>query len=477
MNRYFIPGEGRRDFPRRGYAKLDQIEPPNIEEAKELVFAFDAVDANWPGFERGQMLALEDDPDAEPRMQRFWAQRFVPPPDRVLDGPDPFDAVPIYRIEMTLSRHDPLAEKLLGTENSWLEFDLNEENGPEVDVFGGLFMAPVQARLSHPPRPAAPAAALERIFSMDDWPDATHDELVAALEVNCEIEQLLMFDIGQGSATAFMCRCGQLVSYFDVGCGVYRNAKTTPATVRFCVHEPPTIILSHWDSDHWAGARLDTRLLGMTWIAPRQSISTKHKALGNDILKAGGRILIVPPALTPLQWGTVGQTFELRRCTGTDRNGSGLVLVAEDHSTQSGWLLTGDAAYNLIPGTLPANLTAVVVPHHGADMGAASVPPASVHPAYTRLLYSFGPDNKHGRTSISHPTQAAVTAHGGQGWPVGSWAPPPVAMGLAGQPTLATASHPAAHLAGIALGWSGAPTPLLSGHAAGCPDVMPIAQS
>ena len=27
MNRYFIPEEGRRDYPRRSYARIDQIEP------------------------------------------------------------------------------------------------------------------------------------------------------------------------------------------------------------------------------------------------------------------------------------------------------------------------------------------------------------------------------------------------------------------------------------------------------------------
>ncbi|RZF64321.1 metallo-hydrolase/oxidoreductase [Sphingomonas populi] len=478
MNRFFIPGEGRRDFPKRSYAKLDQVEPPNAEEARKILFAFDAVDADWPGFEGGQMLSLEDDPAAEARLSRFWAARFSPPDDRVIDGPDPFDALPMYRIDITLGRHDPLAEKLLGMDGQWFEIGLNAEQGQEVEVYGGLFMAAVPARLSHKPRPAAPAVKLERLFSMEDWPDATRDELEAVLGgVACPIERLLMFDIGQGSATALVCQCGNVISYFDVGCGVYRNAKTMPATVSFCTHEPPTVILSHWDADHWAGATVDKRLLAMTWVAPRQSISKVHKALGNDILKGGGRILIVPTALSPLVWGNPGQTFELRRCTGTDRNGSGLALIAEDNGTQSGWLLTGDAAYNYVPGPLPANLTAVAVPHHGADMGKASIPPASPHPGYARLLYSFGPANAHGRTGVSHPTAAAVAAHNSAGWPQGAWAPPPAAMRLAGQPVLATASHLTTHEQGIAVGWSGPPVPVLSGHAASCPDVMPVVQS
>ncbi|WP_378948909.1 hypothetical protein [Paracoccus sp. R86501] len=475
MNRYFIPGEGRRDFPRRSYAKLDQIEPPNQIEAKDILFAFDAIDAEWPGFHDG-LLRLELSPDAEAKLRYFWAQRFAPPSSREIDGTDPFDELPIYRIEITLGRADPLVKKLLDVSDQWLEMSLDTRGGLEVDVFGGLFMAPVPARLAHLPRPAAPAAALTRLFDMEDWPDATEEDLVKTLQIDCRMEQLIMFDIGQGSATALVCECGIPVSYFDVGCGVYRNTKTRPNQISFCTHEPPRVILSHWDADHWAAATLDRRLLGMTWIAPRQSISMKHKAFGNNILKAGGRLLIVPTKLSLLKWSAVGQTLELRRCTGSDRNSSGLALVVEDHASQRGWLLAGDAAYNFVPGALPHDLAALVVPHHGADMGPASIPP-SAGLGYARLLYSFGPDNAHGRTSVRHPTMAAITAHGSAGWSHGTWAPPPPAMSPAGQPVLATASHLTTHEQGIAVGWSCPPSPTLFGHAATCPDLMPVVQS
>jgi beta-lactamase superfamily II metal-dependent hydrolase len=478
MNRYFIQGEGRRDFPKRSYAKLDQIEPPNIDDAPEIMFAFDAVDAEWSGFDRGQLLSLANDQQDQERLHRFWAQRFAPPYDRKPTGPDPFDELPIYRIEITLRREDPMAKVFLAARNQWLEIDLNSSLGQEVDVFGGLFMAPVPARLGHTPRRATSSESLERLFDMDGWPDATVQELEAALgSVTCDIGQLLMFDVGQGSATALMCQCGHLMMYFDVGCGVYRNAKTKPATISFCTHEPPVVILSHWDADHWAGATIDKRLLAMTWIAPRQSISSKHKAFGNDILKAGGRILIVPSTLPSITFGGAAQTLELRRCTGIDRNGSGLALIVEDHRSQMGWLLTGDAGYNFVPPPLPQNLSAVVVPHHGADMGSASIPPTSAHPAYARLLYSFGPGNAHGSTSVSHPTAAAVAAHAAAGWPTGAWSPPPPATTPAGRPVLATASHNSTHQGGIAVGWSTPPYSLLSGHAATCPDVMLVLQS
>jgi hypothetical protein len=475
MNQYFIPGEGRRDYPRRSYAKLDQIEPPNQVEAKDILFAFDAIDAEWPGFRDG-LLMLQPGPGTEAKLRRFWDLRFAPPSSRKIDGNDPFDELPIYRIEITLGRVNPLAEILLGAGDQWFEISLDTKGDLEVDVFGGLFMSPVPARLAHLPRPAKPAASLTRLFDMEDWPDATEDELVTALQIGCRMEQLIMFDVGQGSATALVCQCGMPVTYFDVGCGVYRNTKTRPSRISFCTHEPPRVILSHWDADHWAAATLDRRLLGMTWIVPRQSISAKHKAFGNDILKTGGRILIVPPTLSPLKWGAAGQTLELRRCTGIDRNSSGLALVVDDYASQRGWLLTGDAAYNFVPGPLPHDLAAVVVPHHGADMGAVSIPP-SAGPGYARLLYSFGPDNAHGRTGVRHPTIAAITAHSVAGWPHRGWALPPPAMNPPGLPVLATASHLTRHEQGIAVGWSRPPSPTLCGHAATCPDLLPVVQS
>lgn len=476
MNRYFIPGEGRREYPRSSYARLDQIEPPNLEDAKEIVLAFDAVDAKWSGFQDDELLSLEQGPAQKAKLRRFWEGRFAPPDTRETTTTDPFDNLPMYRIEITLKRNDALCEWLLENGDRWLEIELDENGHLEVDVFGGLFMEPVTARLAHKPRPALASAALQQLFDMDEWPDATEAELEAALTLRCKLEQLVMFDVGQGSAIALVCVCGQPMTYFDVGCGVYRNAKTKPQQVKFCTHEPPTVILSHWDADHWAGATLDRRLLGMTWVAPRQSISTVHTVFANDILKAGGRILIVPATLGSLRLSTIGQSLDLRRCTGTDRNGSGLALVVEDEATRRGWLLTGDAGYNYVPGPIPADLAALVVPHHGADMGSASVPPLA-GPGYTRLLYSFGPGNAHGRTGIRHPTAAAVTAHGLVGWSHGAWIPPPAAMNLAGAPVLATASHITAHEQGISVGWASPPLPILRGHALHCPDVMPVVQS
>jgi hypothetical protein len=204
-----------------------------------------------------------------------------------------------------------------------------------------------------------------------------------------------------------------------------------------------------------------------------------HKTFAADILAHGGQLLIVPTSRPPPTYSgstPSGQTLSLRRCTGSDRNGSGLALFVEDPASGLAWLLTGDAAYNYIQGPWPQDFAAVVVPHHGANMGIASVPPSrSASLSYTRLLYSFGPDNQHGSTNVRHPTDAAVNAHNGMGWNHGSWTVPNAGFSIAGGDTLATAQHLVTHLDGAIVGWSAAPN--LPSTCASCSATIDVKQS
>jgi hypothetical protein len=198
-------------------------------------------------------------------------------------------------------------------------------------------------------------------------------------------------------------------------------------------------------------------------VAPRQSgLGPRHHAFAARILKAKGTLLIWGAAAGTTRSHALGtgHTLTLARCTGTKRNGSGIAGMVNKTSGEA-WLLTGDAGYHELALTIPSQLSTVVAPHHGADMGAASVAP--LRPAgYARLVYSFGPGNRHGKTKVMHPRSAAVTHHHAQGWDHGAWPLATPGHTVAGKDVLATAENPGhgsagRHLESTGTGWIAPP--------------------
>jgi hypothetical protein len=102
-NRIFnIYGEGWPRFPRRAFARLDQTEPPDVSEAEEAVFIFDSVDAGWNGFARGGLFDLAAPQRVRQHLIGFWKAIFGAP--SFPTPANPFDEMPIYRIEVTARR-------------------------------------------------------------------------------------------------------------------------------------------------------------------------------------------------------------------------------------------------------------------------------------------------------------------------------------------------------------------------------------
>jgi len=474
MNPYFSLETWRDGFPRRSYARLDDIEPVAPTGEDPLTFTFDAVDAGWRGFGSDGLF----NPGSDTSMmfaETYWKHRFD---GKGRDDPDPFDEIPLYRVEISRFPWEELYDDFPRTEEPWITLTLTDrDTGTPATVYGGLFAPPVNAFVEAVAEAPAPSSLLSALFDMEKWPDATNDDIVQALAGRCALAAMACFDIGQGLASALLCPCGYPVYYFDVGCGSGRNAPTSPPQVDFCTCDSPPVILSHWDTDHWAGARRQPALLGLTWIVPRQTISTSHALIGSDILKAGGRLLVVANGAPPLTWGTPGQTLDLRRCSGPGRNHSGLALVVTNNANKATWVLTGDAGYNFITHhPPPATIAAMVAPHHGADMGPKSTPFMRSGQSYARLLYSFGPGNNHGpkKPPVQHPTPAATLAHTSRNWGHGAWPAATPASCVAGADVLATAEHPGSHLGGVGVTWNGSNAAL--GHLASCPHVMPISQ-
>lgn len=380
---------------------------PEEEEPRNLVIAFDAVRADWIHSLKESFFALDD--SLEERVRDYWSGMFG---GELLDPlDDPYEPVPAYRIEVSLPPNTGWIKPMLAVRDQWAKLDLGTSGEIEAHVFRGLFdPEPGVAWIADDPKTVPPRLSrqLSTAFDMDSWPDASEEDLqglFGSLPFP-PIEQLISFDVGQGTATCFAgdcwcflwrdalhwyratdaygdprsccgclscciaeaCACGLPICYFDLGCGVYRNARTRPSNIQFCncPDPPPPVILSHWDTDHWAGALEDTRFLESRWGAPRQSIGPTHTKFASKILQSGGSILIVPDRPLSVRWRGHREYITLQRATGRSRNDSGLVMQVWNRRKKKRWLLTGDADYEHIP-KLPRKAAAITVPHHGAS--------------------------------------------------------------------------------------------------------------
>ena len=456
MNRAFLlDGEGWPGYPTRSFGQLDQTEPIRPLEADEAVFAFDVVDASWSGFSSGGEFDL-DNMDRLNRLAASWSNWFAGKPPDTGFG-EAYDCVPIYRVEITSRRRSPLFNNLAAfTEEDWVEIYLGPTGMGDADVFGSLSAASVAAQVQQIKGGIKESAALTLAFDMQTWPNSSEADLKSAIGTLPDLEYLIGFDVGQGSAVGLADKNEDVRLYFDLGAGAYFNHFTKLDPLRFCWRTANVVILSHWDSDHWAGEVSDPVAGTKTWIAPRQIIGPKHKAFANRIAAAGGKLLIWGATPSTLSVAAGAQTLKLSRCTGTTgRNGSGIAAEVSNPHNSRQWLLTGDAGYHEIP-LLPPSPVAIVAPHHGGDMGPVSVPPLKSG-GYVRLLYSFGPGNKNGRTKIQHPTNAAMTSHEVRGWHHGQWSGKTPGTCRAGADVLATAIHGTSHLDAMVASWSAAP--------------------
>ncbi|UVO30722.1 hypothetical protein [Bradyrhizobium arachidis] len=343
----------------------------------------------------------------------------------------------------------------------------------EADVYGAILADPVPAYLSSVRVLSGTIAqSLSATFDVDCWSDASDQDLADALGKISSVDTLVVYDIGQGSALGILDGNNSVQAFFDLGAGSYGNKHTRPKPLRFCWAADPPVILSHWDTDHWAGEQNDPGAQQRTWVAPRQTkLPPTHHLFASRILKAGGTLLIWNAAAgSTLQTSLGGaQTLTIGRCHGSTRNGSGIACMIENANDQCAWLLTGDAGYSELGVNPSYNPISIVVPHHGSDMTHLGSPPNKPVNSYGRLLYSFGRGNKHGRTKVTHPTSNAVNDHQSKSWDHGAWLSTGIATCVAGNDVLATAENPTIagaagrHLESAAAGWLTAPVVPYSG--------------
>ena len=254
---------------------------------------------------------------------------------------------------------------------------------------------------------------LDRAVSTGHIADAEIEDLQKILQpVSSGIDWAVVYDVGQGNSIGLCDTHGWVRSYFDLGGGMGPNLFTfPPALGSFCFSCQPTVILSHWDADHWCSAThpRGREALSNHWIVPRQVLTPAHVALLADIAGAGGKVWFLPSNFAG-RW--FGQTH-LELCTGPGRNHSGIALTISAQPNGAGQqiLMPGDADYQYIPSfTGGSQYLSVVAPHHGGK-GKGSIPPTCPGAPASRLVYSHGPGNTYG-----HPHIDTRHDHDANGW-------------------------------------------------------------
>lgn len=239
------------------------------------------------------------------------------------------------------------------------------------------------------------------------------ESIAANIDLGFSVDRIKVLNVGQGSAT-----CVGLSElpffYFDVGGGVFQNRHTYRQIRRF--HSAPftTVVLSHWDMDHFFSAlqAKNADLLSRNWITPGPvPARPTHTMLALKIKQLGTL------NLWPFRGFSTVTTFGrilIGRANGParNRNASGLVMrvpvSCENRSYQI--LLTGDAEYQYIPTAILQDINAVIVPHHGGRMRGC-VLRSSRGDKHSAHVFSYGCGNSYG-----HPVANVVAAHQNAGW-------------------------------------------------------------
>lgn len=212
-------------------------------------------------------------------------------------------------------------------------------------------------------------------------------------------------DVGQANfCTIKPASNSDVMLFFDVGEPIWTHLHTLPRNFSQIAKSSSIVVLSHWDSDHYAYGLQNASFHNCIWIAPAQrSVGPNAYRLANILCEAGNLTLVGPGRSSRHRRG-----LRIIRCNGRNINGSGLALHIKAFNRDL--LLTGDADYNNIPGIHAMRLHGIQIPHHGGPLSKRSVvPPARSTNA--KAIASCGLPNRY-----DHPNLETLRLHSAASW-------------------------------------------------------------
>ncbi len=213
-------------------------------------------------------------------------------------------------------------------------------------------------------------------------------------------------DVGQAGYCALhrdQNEASPIIGYFDVGVPIPFNHRTLIRPFSECGRVPSDgfVVVSHWDFDHYGAAVTECPdLQRLRWYAPA---TTRGPRAARLVKNLGRRLTLLH---NPTISFATGCTL-LRGCGApSDLNASGYVMCIDGPS--SSVILTGDVPYQALPEKALANLTGIVIPHHGSACFASPPTPSGIHAV---AIASYGSGN-----CYKHPCERFLGKHVAGGW-------------------------------------------------------------
>ena len=250
-----------------------------------------------------------------------------------------------------------------------------------------------------------------KIFSMEIFSQSNREviEKLISDKLPSHIENVLVYNVGQGNCNAITNYHCKPYIIFDFGGGAYQNTKTYPKyDLEFDFSETPLVILSHWDWDHMVSVLKSEHadIKKSSWIVPKQQIGISHLRVAVELYN-DSKLFVWPDNLPEIRMSQLN----IQKINGSDKNNSGLVLtVYLNNDLSQAVLLPSDANYDLIMmNSFP--YYGLVATHHGASSHNCLLNMPKPLRYCNKIAFSFGENN-----TYNHPKRESLYEHALNGW-------------------------------------------------------------